>query len=113
VAVHLVKLACERPDQLGRSLAPWAGLELAHHLERAGVVAHIAPETVRRILKHHRLKPWRPHGPACAFEQKPTVLNAAQSSDALCGDQDKHGQHILYLFGEFSRLANCLPTWLT
>jgi transposase len=61
VAIHLVKLACERPDKLGRSLSQWDCLELAHQLEREGVVAHISPETVRRILDHHNLKPWRHH----------------------------------------------------
>src|SRR5918996_4203938 len=61
VAVHLVKLACERPDRLGRSLSQWDGLELARQLERESIVEHISPETVRRILEHHKLTPWRPH----------------------------------------------------
>lgn len=61
VAVHLVKLACERPDTPGRSLSQWDCLELAHQLAREGVVAQISPETVRRILKHHRLQPWCHH----------------------------------------------------
>jgi transposase len=61
VAVHLVKMACERPDTLGRSLAQWDGRELARQLEREGIVEHISPETVRRILAHHKLKPWRHH----------------------------------------------------
>jgi transposase len=61
VAVHLVKLACERPDQLGRSLSQWDCCELARALERHGIVEHISPATVRRILVHHKLKPWRHH----------------------------------------------------
>jgi transposase len=61
VAVHLVKLACERPDKLGWSLSQWDCVELARHLEREGLVEHISPETVRRILAHHKLKPWRHH----------------------------------------------------
>jgi transposase len=61
VAVHLVKLACERPDRLGRSLSQWDCLELARQLEREGLVESISPETVRRILEHHKLKPWRHH----------------------------------------------------
>jgi transposase len=61
VAVHLVKLACERPDNLGRSLSQWDCVELARQLEREGLVEHISPETVRRILERHKLKPWRHH----------------------------------------------------
>ena len=61
VAVYLVKMACERPDKLGRSLSQWDCLELARQLERAGIVDRISAETVRRILEHHKLKPWRSH----------------------------------------------------
>ena len=61
LAVHLVKLACERPDRLGRSLSQWDCSELARQLAREGLVEHISPETVRRILAHHKLKPWRHH----------------------------------------------------
>jgi transposase len=61
VALHLVKLACERPDRLGRSLSQWDCRELALQLEEDGIVESISAETVRRILSHHRLKPWRVH----------------------------------------------------
>jgi transposase len=61
VAVHLLKLACERPDKLGRSLSQWDCRELAQQLEREGIVESISPETVRRILSHHNLKPWCHH----------------------------------------------------
>ncbi|MGH8069657.1 MAG: IS630 family transposase [Candidatus Entotheonellia bacterium] len=61
VAVHLVKLACERPATLGRSLSPWDCRELARPLERDGMVAHMSSETVRRLLVHHQLTPWRHH----------------------------------------------------
>jgi transposase len=54
-------MACERPDKLGRSLCQWACLGLARQLEHEGLVEHISPETVRRILAHHELKPWRHH----------------------------------------------------
>jgi transposase len=59
--VHLVKGACERPDRLGRSLSQWDCVELARQLESEGLVERISPETVRRILAHHNLKPWRHH----------------------------------------------------
>jgi transposase len=59
--VQLVKLACERPDKLGRSLSQWDCTELARQLADDGIVEHISAETVRRILTHHKLKPWRHH----------------------------------------------------
>ena len=61
VALHLVKMACERPDKLGRSLSQWDCRELADQLVREGVVDSISPDTVRRILENHQLKPWRQH----------------------------------------------------
>jgi transposase len=61
VALHLVKIACERPDKLGRSLSQWDCVELARQLERDGIVASISADTVRRILSNHHLKPWRHH----------------------------------------------------
>jgi transposase len=61
VAIHLVKIACELPDQLGRSLSQWDCVELARQLVADGVVQSISPQTVGRILHDHRLKPWRRH----------------------------------------------------
>jgi transposase len=57
----LVKIACERPDKLGRSLSQWDCRELAGQLVRDGVAASISADTVRRILENHQLKPWRRH----------------------------------------------------
>src|SRR5512135_2532018 len=59
VAMHVVKIACERPDDVGRSLSQWDCTEIAHQLVRDGVVTSIAAETVRQILLDHRLRPWR------------------------------------------------------
>jgi transposase len=61
VALHLVKMACERPDDRGRSLSFWDCREMARQLADEGVVPSISPDTVRRILEHHHLKPWRHH----------------------------------------------------
>lgn len=61
VALYVVKLACERPDVVGRSLSQWDSAELARQLVRDGVVEAISPQTVQRILAHHKLKPWRHH----------------------------------------------------
>ena len=59
--MHVVRLACERPDVLGRSLSQWDCPELARQLIAEGIVAGISAATVRRILVCHHLKPWRHH----------------------------------------------------
>jgi len=56
-----VRLACERPDDVGRSLSQWFCADLARQLVEEGHVDRISCETVRRILLHHKLKPWRHH----------------------------------------------------
>lgn len=56
-----MKLACERPDLVGRSLSQWDCTELARQLVRDGVVDQISSRTVQRILASHKLKPWRNH----------------------------------------------------
>jgi transposase len=61
VAIHVVRLACERPETLGRSLSQWDCRELARQLILEGIVADISAATVRRILRSHKLKPWRHH----------------------------------------------------
>jgi hypothetical protein len=61
VAIHLVKMVCERPELAGRSLSQWDCSELARKLIEEGVVSSISTETVRRVLSHHKLKPWRQH----------------------------------------------------
>lgn len=61
VAVHLVKMACERPNLVGRSLSQWDCTELANALMKEGIVESISAETVRKILSNHKLKPWRNH----------------------------------------------------
>src|SRR6185312_1735614 len=61
VALHTVKLACERPDDVGRSLSHWDCAELARQLIADQTVDSISPQTVQRILASHHLKPWRKH----------------------------------------------------
>jgi transposase len=60
-ALHVVRLACELPDRVGRSLSQWDCAELARQAVRDGVVERLSPQTVQRILAAHRLKPWRSH----------------------------------------------------
>jgi transposase len=59
--MHLVQMACERPEHLGRSLSQWDCAELTRTLIDPGVVDTISAETVRRILASHKLTPWRTH----------------------------------------------------
>jgi hypothetical protein len=54
-------MACELPDDRSRSLCLWDCREMARQLVAEGVVTSISPDTVRRILEHHQLKPWRYH----------------------------------------------------
>jgi len=61
VALHVVKLACARPDQTGSSLSQWDCPELARRLKADGVVPSISADTVERILRSQKLKPWRHH----------------------------------------------------
>jgi hypothetical protein len=61
VAVHLIKLACELPDNYGRSLSLWTCAELARTLKQDGFVEDISPQSVQRLLQSQRLRPWRVH----------------------------------------------------
>jgi hypothetical protein len=61
VTLHVVKLACERPYRLGSSLSRWDCTELARQLQADGLVQAISSETIPRILRSHKLKPWRHH----------------------------------------------------
>jgi DDE superfamily endonuclease len=61
VATQLVRLACERPAILGRSLSQWDCHELARQLIAEAIVEDISASTVRRILAAHPLNPWRHH----------------------------------------------------
>ena len=54
-------MACERPEDHGRSLSFWDCQELAAQLVAEAIVPRISVETVRRILEDHHLKPWRYH----------------------------------------------------
>jgi transposase len=61
VTTHLVKLACELPDDEARSLSTWTCAELAKALVRDGIVDAISTSSVQRILGSEKLKPWRVH----------------------------------------------------
>jgi len=59
--MQIVKLACELPDRVDRSLSLWTCAELARTMKRDLIVETISPQTVQRILAACKLKPWRVH----------------------------------------------------
>ena len=61
MSTYLTKLACELPDDVGRSLSLWTCAELARTLVRDGIVDAISPQSVQRLLQSSKLKPWRVH----------------------------------------------------
>ncbi len=61
IALYLVKIACERPDMMERSLSQWDCTELARQVIAATIVNSISASSVRRILNSNKLKPWRHH----------------------------------------------------
>ena len=74
-----MRLACQRPDDAGRSLSQWDSPELARQLISEKIVESISPTTVWRILSSHKLKPWRSH----------YWLNASSPRDAEFYDRVK------------------------
>lgn len=59
--MHVLRLACERPDDLGRSISVWTCGQLAQQLQDEGIVEDISAATVRRWLLGAKLRPWRVH----------------------------------------------------
>jgi transposase len=56
---QVTALACELPATRGMPLSRWSSAELACQAVKAGVVAGIAPATVRRWLAADPIKPWQ------------------------------------------------------
>jgi len=98
-AVHLVTMACERPDNLNRSPSQGDGLELARQLAREGVVESISPDTVRRLLSPHARQPWRhprwllphlPRGAECSAPVADMVALSTRPAQAGCPTRVAH-----------------------
>ena len=87
VALHLVQMACQMPDLRGRSLSQWDCTELARQLVAEGVVDSISPQSIRRILASHRLKPWRHH-----LWLSPKVPRDAAFADAVYNLSDLYSR---------------------
>ena len=56
---QVTALACELPATRGMPLSRWSSGELAGQAVQSGVVAGIAPATVRRWLAADAIKPWQ------------------------------------------------------
>jgi transposase len=59
VALHAIKIACERPETAGKSLSTWDCQEIARKLQEEVIVPRIGRETVRKMLVAEHLRPWR------------------------------------------------------
>jgi len=80
--VQIVKLACELPSLRGIPIGQWDCTELVRTLVDDGVVASISPETVRRVLLSHELRPWRVH--AWLSPQVPRDASFCSAVQAIC-----------------------------
>jgi transposase len=87
--MHLVKLACELPDSVGRSLSLWTCAELARTLQKESIVERISPQSVQRILASHKLKPWRVH-----HWLSPKVKRDAAFRDAVLNISDLYTRQL-------------------
>lgn len=61
MALAVAEIACQLPSDQGVALGRWDCREIALELVQRKVVPAISAETVRRILRHARLRPWRWH----------------------------------------------------
>jgi transposase len=59
VACYAVKIACELPAERRLPLSQWDCSEIARELIETGIVQRISPDTVWRMLRQARLRPWR------------------------------------------------------
>ena len=82
MAVQIVKLACELPTLHGLPIGQWDCTELARTLVESGAVESISPDTVRRVLLGHELRPWRVH--AWLSPQVPRDLAFAATVREIC-----------------------------
>jgi transposase len=80
--VQIVKLACELPSLRGVPVGQWDCTELARVLVDEGMVESISPETVRRLLLGHELRPWRVH--AWLSPQVPRDSEFLRTVEGIC-----------------------------
>ena len=72
---QLYALACDPPQKYGRPISHWSARELAQEMVQQGIVEHISPRHVGRLLQEAQLKPhqsryWLHPPPDPQFPQK-------------------------------------------
>jgi putative transposase len=55
--VQLFAMACQNPQDYGRPMSHWSARELADEMMQQGIVSHISPRHVGRLLEEADLKP--------------------------------------------------------
>jgi putative transposase len=55
--LQLFALACKHPQDYGRAISHWTARELADEMRQQGIVEHISPRHVGRLLEEADLKP--------------------------------------------------------
>ena len=83
-----MKLGCELPSLRGVAVGQWDCTELARILADEGLVESISPETVRRVLLSHELRPWRVH--AWLSPQVPRDAAFIGTVEEICGLYTRH-----------------------
>lgn len=51
---QIVALACEPPEQHGRAISHWTSRELAEEAVKQGILEHLSPGHLRKVLKKKR-----------------------------------------------------------
>jgi hypothetical protein len=80
-AIHVVRLARERPNRLGRGLAPWDGAALARQRIAEGLVEDISAATGRRLLTARQPRPRL--SPSLPAQPPPGPIGTSRSPHAL------------------------------
>lgn len=55
--LQLFAIACEKPETYGRPISHWTARELADEVIKQGIVEHISPRHVGRLMNEADLKP--------------------------------------------------------
>jgi len=77
---QIEKLACEKPEKLGRPISHWTNRELADELKKQGIVEGISPRHAGRLLREADIKPhliryWLTRGDDDRFDEKVSDVN--------------------------------------
>lgn len=74
--LQLFAIACEKPEGYGRPISHWTAPELAEEVVKLGIVDHIFPRHVGRLLEEASLKP---HQSGYWLNPPPTLPSTTRS----------------------------------